>query len=85
MYGHDIAPTHDYFVTIAEKAIEAVNFSVIPGAAVVTTFPWLGHIMARLPGTALKRYGDHYRKVTYNLQNAPFNLVRRKMVRHAST
>lgn len=39
MYGHQIAPKNDRFVTLAQQTVEMLTFVVFPGAQLMNAFP----------------------------------------------
>jgi hypothetical protein len=80
MYGHDISPTNDYFVTLSEQAVKKIAEALLPGAYAVNTFPILRHIPAWFPGAGFKRFAAECKTLTDNMQNVPFNFVRKNTV-----
>ncbi|TFK40528.1 cytochrome P450 [Crucibulum laeve] len=79
MYGYDIAPTNDYFTSLAEQAVAKLSDSILPGAAVVNAIPMFRHLPAWFPGAAFKRYANEAKKLTTAMQVVPFKLVKERM------
>lgn len=82
VYGHDISPTNDYFVSLSERAVLKLSEGVFPGAAAVNALPFLRHIPSWFPGAGFQRFAAEARDLTNQMQNVPFNSVRKNMVRH---
>ncbi|KAJ7675686.1 cytochrome P450 [Mycena polygramma] len=79
VYGHDIQPTHDKFVDLAEETVKRLCESVFPGAFAVNTFPVLRHLPAWLPGCSFQRYAQDTSDLIDEMKNAPFDFVRQSM------
>lgn len=81
MYGYQIAPKNDRYVRIAEQAVIILGEVAFTGAYLVNVFPWLQNFPAWFPGTGFKRLTAICKKLTDEMQDAPFDYVRQKMVR----
>ncbi|KAF8883247.1 cytochrome P450 [Infundibulicybe gibba] len=79
VYSHDVSAMNDRFVTIAETTIDHVGQALIPGASVVNTFPILRHLPSWFPGVQFHRTAGRIRKLTSEMQNSPFDFVRKSM------
>ncbi|KAJ7575542.1 cytochrome P450 [Mycena floridula] len=82
LYGYDIAPTNDYFVSIAEHAMDRLGEMVAPGAFAVNLVPALRHLPAWFPGCAtLHKYIAETRVYTSAMRDRTFEFVKGSMVR----
>uniref|UniRef100_A0A0W0F0L2 Cytochrome P450 n=1 Tax=Moniliophthora roreri TaxID=221103 RepID=A0A0W0F0L2_MONRR len=79
VYGHDVAPTNDRFVEIAEKAVGALAESTSPVGIAVNTFPFLRFLPGWLPGCGFQRHARDSRLMTLEMANVPFNSVKEDM------
>ncbi|KAF8872236.1 cytochrome P450 [Infundibulicybe gibba] len=79
VYGHDISAMNDKFVLIAEEVDDLGTRAMLPGAWLVNTFPVLRHIPPWFPGAKFHQVADQVRALSYQLQNAGFDFVRRNM------
>ncbi|KDQ55456.1 hypothetical protein JAAARDRAFT_336883 [Jaapia argillacea MUCL 33604] len=79
-YGYEIAPTNDRFVTIVEVAVAMLSQAFFPGATLVNYFPMLRHLPEWLPGMGFKSFAKDCRMLTDEIQNAPFELVKQRML-----
>ncbi|KAF8158963.1 cytochrome P450 [Mycena galopus ATCC 62051] len=50
VYGYDINPTHDRFVSLVEKTDQKLAEMVVPGRFAVNTFPFLRYFPSWFPG-----------------------------------
>lgn len=80
VYGHEVEPKNDHFVSIAEEAGAMVTNLILPGTA-VNAFPFLRHLPAWFPGAGFKRYVLKTRMLTAEMQDAPLKFVKRTMAR----
>lgn len=80
MYGHDVAPKNDPFVTLAEDANRAGSEAVLPGFFAVNTFPFLQHLPTWMPGTGFWPTVYAVRKMVEDMKTVPFDFVRKNMV-----
>lgn len=56
LYGYDVEPINDHFVTLSEKAVKTLAESFFPGANAVNAFPFLRHLPGWLPGCEFQRF-----------------------------
>ncbi|KAF8869905.1 cytochrome P450 [Infundibulicybe gibba] len=80
VYSHNVSTMDDKYVLIAEKAMGARVKALIPGASLVNTIPMLRYIPPWFPGAKFHQVASEVRKLTYEMQNAGFDFVRRNMV-----
>lgn len=85
IYGHDVSPTHDHFVDLVETAIAASSAGLMPGAYLVNIFPLLQYVPTWFPGAGFHRFAQKVRVMTREMQDGPFNFVRKNMVRFVLT
>ncbi|KAI0060304.1 cytochrome P450 [Artomyces pyxidatus] len=92
-YGYDIEPENDYFVEIAEKAVNMFSSSIFPGSMVVNALPirmsllgsaGLGQTLIRhlpewLPGTGFKTYARECLVMSTEMMEAPFAFAKRSI------
>ncbi|KAF7348412.1 Cytochrome P450 [Mycena sanguinolenta] len=83
-YGYDIEPRHDRFVSLAEEAGKRFGQSFLPGAFAVNTFPFLRHFPSWFPGCGFHRFARETARIVHEMNNAPFDFVRQKMVPRAA-
>ena len=81
MYGYDISPKDDYFVSLAETGLTHVSKSIFPGAKIANALPVVRHIPSWFPGARFKRFAEEAKLVTRQMRDVPFEFVRQGMVR----
>jgi len=81
VYGHDIKPIGDPFVTISEIAVAKLSGSMFPGARAVNALPILKYLPTWFPGAGFHAYAAEARELTRQMRNAPFNIVTTAMVK----
>ncbi|KAF8886815.1 cytochrome P450 [Infundibulicybe gibba] len=79
VYGHDVSTMNDKFVLIAEEVANRATTAMLPGAWLVSTFPVLRHIPPWFPGAKFHQEAGEVRELTYQMQNAGFDFVRKSM------
>ncbi|KAF8880416.1 cytochrome P450 [Infundibulicybe gibba] len=79
IYGHNISSLNDDFVRIAKEALESGLKAILPGTALVNIFPTLRHIPPWLPGGEFHQLAHRVKALTYQMRNAPFDMVRKNM------
>ncbi|KAF8869034.1 cytochrome P450, partial [Infundibulicybe gibba] len=79
MYGHNVSAMNDKFVLIAEEVAELSTQAMLPGAWLVNTIPMLRHIPPWFPGAKFHQVASTVRALSYQMQNAGFDFVRRNM------
>lgn len=85
LYGHNLSDdTIDYFVDIAEYAVNALVEAMIPGASVVDQLPILRHVPtwfpSWVPGVKFKRLSQKVKTYTLRMQEEPMKLVGKELV-----
>lgn len=81
VYGYDIAPTDDCFVSISEAATGQLSLSFFPGAIAVNALPILRKLPEWFPGAGFHKFAKETRKLTRQMQEVPLEYVKKKMVR----
>ncbi|KAJ6605697.1 cytochrome P450 [Mycena sp. CBHHK59/15] len=81
VYGYDVEPMNDHFVTLSERAVKKLGESVFPGAAAVNAFPILRHLPGWLPGCGFQRFAADCRQLTEEMQEVPFQYAKQNMDR----
>jgi len=84
IYGYDVAPANDRFVFISETAVGKLGESIFPGAFAVNALPFLQYLPSWMPGCGFKRFAQECQKLTDEMENVPFNFVKRNMATGAS-
>ncbi|KAF7348383.1 hypothetical protein MSAN_01792300 [Mycena sanguinolenta] len=79
MYGHDIKATQDRFVHLTEEAGERLTESMLPGACIVNTLPFLRHFPSWFPGCSFHKFAQDTRDLVDEMKNAPFDFVKQNM------
>ncbi|KDQ23377.1 hypothetical protein PLEOSDRAFT_1049198 [Pleurotus ostreatus PC15] len=80
VYGIDVVPKDDYYVTIAERALDGMAKAASPGAFLVDILPILKYVPAWFPGASFQKKAKEWKKVTLEMRDAPFNSVAASMV-----
>ncbi|KAK7049409.1 hypothetical protein VNI00_006010 [Paramarasmius palmivorus] len=75
VYGHDVAPTSDHFVEIAEKALATFAEATSPTGNVVNFFPSLRFLPGWLPGCGFQQRAAACRVLTKEMVNVPVDRV----------
>ncbi|KAJ7610679.1 cytochrome P450 [Mycena rosella] len=73
MYGYQVEPIEDHFVTLSEEAVKMLSDAALPGAAAVNAFPFFVTFLA---GCQVAEC----RKRTEEMQQVPFDFVKQNMV-----
>jgi len=79
VYGYDVQPYNDRFVTLSENAVKKLTESVFPGAMVVNTFPILRYLPSWFPGAGFQRFAAECRLLTQEMQGVPFSFAKQNM------
>ncbi|KAJ7596428.1 cytochrome P450 [Mycena floridula] len=79
LYGYDIAPKNDYFISVAEHAIANLSEALFPGACAVNTLPILQYFPEWFPGCGFHRLAAETRELTAAMCMKPFEFVKRNM------
>ncbi|KAJ7459914.1 cytochrome P450 [Mycena latifolia] len=79
VYGYQVEPTDDYFVTLSENALKKLTHSTLPGAAAVNTIPILRYFPGWFPGCGFQRIAAESRQLTQEMRQLPFEFVKQNM------
>ncbi|KJA18940.1 hypothetical protein HYPSUDRAFT_44792 [Hypholoma sublateritium FD-334 SS-4] len=79
MYGYDVAPKEDYFVGLAERAINRLSASAPPDASLFFTFPILRYLPSWFPGTQFKQFALEGKKWAHEMRDVPLGFVQKQM------
>ncbi|KAJ8689905.1 hypothetical protein PTI98_012762 [Pleurotus ostreatus] len=79
VYGIDVVPKDDYYITIAERALDGMAKAASPGAFLVDILPILKYVPAWFPGASFQKKAKEWKKVTLEMRDAPFNSVAASM------
>ncbi|KAJ7704674.1 cytochrome P450 [Mycena metata] len=80
VYGYEIQPTNDRFVTLSEESVKKVAESFFPGAQLVNTFPILRHLPGWLPGCGFQQFAAESRDLVEEMKSAPFEFVKQHIL-----
>lgn len=81
MYGYDVAPKGDYFVSLAERALDRLSASAPPDASLFSIFPIFRYLPSWFPGTEFKRFALEGKKWAYEMRDIPLGFVQKQIVR----
>ncbi|KAF4584991.1 hypothetical protein EYR40_001817 [Pleurotus pulmonarius] len=79
VYGIDVAPKDDYYITIAERALDGMAKAASPGAFLVDILPILKYVPAWFPGASFQKKAKEWKQVTLEMRDAPFNSIAASM------
>ncbi|KAJ7928115.1 cytochrome P450 [Mycena leptocephala] len=79
VYGYDVQPYNDRFVTISENAVKKIAESFFPGAMAVNTFPILRYLPSWFPGAGFQRFAAECRLLTQEMRGVPFGFAKQNM------
>ncbi|CAA7269235.1 unnamed protein product [Cyclocybe aegerita] len=79
MYGHDITPKNDYFVTLAETALAKLREAVFPGALAVNAFPILKYLPTWFPGAGFKRFALGVQDLVNQMLTVPIEALEKRL------
>ncbi|KAF7348409.1 O-methylsterigmatocystin oxidoreductase [Mycena sanguinolenta] len=79
VYGCDIKSMHDQFVHVTEEAGERLSESMLPGACIVNTLPFLRHFPSWFPGCSFHKFARDTQDLVHEMINAPFDFVKENM------
>ncbi|KAF7348421.1 O-methylsterigmatocystin oxidoreductase [Mycena sanguinolenta] len=80
VYGCDIRSMRgDQFVRLTEEASVRVTESMLPGACIVNTLPFLRHFPSWFPGCGFHKLARDTRDLVNEMKNAPFDFVKQNM------
>ncbi|KAF7374567.1 O-methylsterigmatocystin oxidoreductase [Mycena sanguinolenta] len=79
IYGYEVQPTNDHFVSLSEDAVKRISDSVFPGAVAVNAFPILRYLPSWMPGADFQRFAAECRPLIKEMREAPFNFVKQNI------
>ncbi|EMD32418.1 hypothetical protein CERSUDRAFT_118759 [Gelatoporia subvermispora B] len=80
IYGIDVSPQDDHYITVAEQALAAMAKAAAPGAFLVDFLPiQVKMIPEWFPGADFKRKAAKWKETTYRMRDAPVEHVMRAM------
>lgn len=78
-YDHEVLSEDDYYVNLADKALEGLLQVVHVGSSLVDIFPVLKYIPAWFPGATFKRKAQVYSQMTQKLRDVPFERAKKQI------
>ncbi|KAH8107960.1 cytochrome P450 monooxygenase [Cristinia sonorae] len=78
-YGHRVANDDDFYVRVADRAIEATAKGGGMGSTLVDFFPILKYYPLWLPGSQFKRMAARTRELVQSMINAPYDMVKQRL------
>ncbi|KAF5314896.1 hypothetical protein D9619_007188 [Psilocybe cf. subviscida] len=78
-YGYDIKSKNDYFVGLAEDAVNRLSFAFFPGAALVNAVPILQYLPSWFPGAGFHKVASETKEMTTKMQEVPVRWVQKNM------
>jgi len=80
VYGHDVAPTNDFFVDLAERHSSLLSIGMFPRSSMFQAFPILRFVPAWFPGAGFKKFCLESRKVAFEMRDIPMTVVQGQIV-----
>ncbi|KAH8107959.1 cytochrome P450 [Cristinia sonorae] len=78
-YGHRVTSDDDFFVRVADRAIEETAKGGGMGSRLVDFFPILKHYPMWLPGSNFRRKVAETRQLVQSMINAPYDMVKQRL------
>ncbi|KAF5325488.1 hypothetical protein D9619_009914 [Psilocybe cf. subviscida] len=78
-YGYDIEPKRDYYIEIAEEAIQRMAMAALPGAAMVNHIPILRYLPTWFPGARFHKLAAETKLLTTQMKEMPFKWTQERM------
>ncbi|KAF7362823.1 O-methylsterigmatocystin oxidoreductase [Mycena venus] len=85
VYGYEVEPSNDRFVTICDAAVRKLADSFFPGAVAVNAIPILRHLPSWMPGAGFQRFATECRELTQEMKQGPFEFSKQNMRDGAGT
>ncbi|KAF7365142.1 O-methylsterigmatocystin oxidoreductase [Mycena venus] len=79
VYGYEVKPSNDRFVSLSESAVQKIGESVFPGAVAVNAFPILKYLPSWMPGAGFQRFAAESRQLAEEMREVPYNFVKQNM------
>ena len=83
-YGYTVAESNDWYVALADAAVQPLSRAAIFGTYMVDYLPFLKYIPSWMPGAAFKREAREWRRLARDVRECPFQIVKEKMVIRAT-
>lgn len=80
VYGKAVEHMNDGYVTTAQKAVEGISQTHLPGKFWVDYFPFLRYLPSWAPGTRFQKVAKYYRRFVEDMRDVPFDLTKDDMV-----
>ncbi|KAI0319836.1 cytochrome P450 [Amylostereum chailletii] len=81
VYGHTVKDNTDRYVRLVEAASASTSEAALPGAFLVDLFPSLKYVPEWMPGAGFKTKAREWRKLSQDMINAPYDMVKAKFMR----
>ncbi|KAL1737323.1 cytochrome P450 [Schizophyllum commune] len=78
-YGHEVAETGDYYVGLADDALQGVSQAGIFGSFFVDYLPWLQYVPAWFPGASWKRKAQWWRSKSQEMVTYPYEKLLQRL------
>ncbi|KAL4061719.1 cytochrome P450, partial [Scleroderma yunnanense] len=78
-HGYQVKETNDYFINLAEQAVDIFGKATAPGAFLVDSIPILKYVPEWFPGTGFKRKAREWKVVIDELLDRPYQFVKDQM------
>ncbi|KAJ7705891.1 hypothetical protein B0H14DRAFT_2547878 [Mycena olivaceomarginata] len=79
VYGIDVLPSNDPYLSLAYEAVETLSNAGIPGKYLVDSLPILKYVPSWFPGVGFQRDAEEWSKLSQRLADAPLAETRRQM------
>ncbi|KAJ7578073.1 cytochrome P450 [Mycena floridula] len=79
LYGYDIAPTNDYYVSIAEHALENLGQAIFPGSYIVNAIPAMRHLPSWFE---FHKFAKKTRDLVDAMRDKPLEFVKRNLAQN---
>jgi hypothetical protein len=79
-YGHIVADEGDSYVALAEAATRTSAHAGFFGTYLVDYIPMLKHVPSWMPGASFKRKAREWRRLSHEMLESQFEIVKQKMV-----
>lgn len=80
-YGLPIRKNNDPLIDLAQRAVSAMNVSVLASNFLVNILPILKYVPEFFPGAGFKKKAREWKKLQEDLVNRPFEMVESQVVR----
>lgn len=80
-YGHIVADEGDSYVTLADTAMQSSAQASFFGTYLVDYIPILKYVPSWMPGASFKRNARKWRRLSREMLESQFEIVKQKMVR----